>query len=266
MYLLLISLSAIYISLNVLIKIFGPTLIFPYRGSSYQENDFPLRVEAADSNRIALRYEPITNASHLILYHHGNGEDLGHLSSPLPIFHDLGLSVLTYDYPGYGRSSGKPSEASVLAAAEAAYRWAVTSGGWSPDQLIQYGRSIGGGPALHLATFDEPPAGVILEAPFLSVFRVVTRIPALVRDPFPNQRTIRLLNSPLLIIHGTRDQIVPFDHGTKLFQIANPPKRHLWVENGGHNNLMSQHHAAVKGAIADFLRLINDARTSTIEP
>jgi fermentation-respiration switch protein FrsA (DUF1100 family) len=144
--------------------------------------------------------------------------------------------VFAYDYPGYGLSDGTPSEGGIYAANAAALLHLTGKLGVPANRLVLYGRSLGGGPAVDLAS-KEPVAGLILESTFTSVFRVMTRWALLPGDQFKNARKIPQITCPLLIMHGTDDRVIPFHHGKKLFDAAHGPKRHLWVQWAGHNNL-----------------------------
>lgn len=258
---ILIGLAGIYLAANVLFHFFATPLMFPYSGSSYRAETFPDRVVSTTGDSIAIRYEPGPAPRFLVIYHHGNGEDIGHLDSRLGIFHDLELAVLAYDFPGYGQSTGRPTEAGVYAAAEAAQRYATDSLGWAPDRLIQYGRSLGGGPALYLATTSPiPPAGVILECTFRSIRRVVTQIPLLVPDRFPNQNRIRSIRSPLFILHGQADTIVPVHHGQTLLDLAPDPKSGWFPTIAGHNNLFETAPDELRQELETFLRTLHSPK------
>jgi abhydrolase domain-containing protein 17 len=98
------------------------------------------------------------------------------------------------------------------------------------------GRSVGSGPAVRIAA-SRPVAALILQSPFLSAFRVLTRIPILPFDKFPNYKEIGRVRCPVLIIHGTSDSVIPIWHGQKLFALANQPKQFLAVQGADHNDL-----------------------------
>ncbi|MEQ9550896.1 MAG: alpha/beta hydrolase [Coleofasciculus sp. G3-WIS-01] len=108
--------------------------------------------------------------------------------------------------------------------------------GVPPEQIIAYGRSVGGGSAVDLAA-RHPLAGLILESSFTSAFRVVLPIPILPFDKFPNLDKITQVNCPVLVIHGTADGTIPLSHGKRLFAAAPEPKRSFWVEGASHNDL-----------------------------
>jgi abhydrolase domain-containing protein 17 len=116
-----------------------------------------------------------------------------------------------------------PSEKNAYQDIESAYHYLTEKLDISADKIIAYGRSVGGGSAVNLAV-NHPLAGLILESSFTSAFRVVIPFPILPFDKFPNLQKITKINIPILIIHGTDDQVIPLKHGKKLFEAANDPK------------------------------------------
>ncbi|MEA5518366.1 alpha/beta hydrolase [Limnoraphis robusta] len=149
----------------------------------------------------------------------------------------MGFSVLAYDYPGYGMSTGKPTVKGTYHAINAAYDYLTQTLNRPPHNIIVYGRSVGGGPSVDLAS-RQPVGGLILESSFVSIFRVVTRIPLFSFDKFPNLAKIQQVRSPVLILHGNHDQVIPFWHGQQLYAKANQPKIAFWVEGADHNDLL----------------------------
>lgn len=186
--------------------------------------------------KIAARYLPQPDAAYTLLYSHGNAEDLGQQAATLEHLHRLGFAVFAYDYPGYGLSQGKATVGNAERAIVAAYDYLTQVAQVPPQQIIVYGRSVGGGPSLYLAS-QHPVGGVILESTFVSIFRVVTHIPILPFDKFPNLARLRRVQVPILILHGTQDEVIPLWHGQALFNAAAEPKQALWVEGAGHNDL-----------------------------
>jgi hypothetical protein len=245
--LLLVVAVAGYISLIVL-ALTSDSIIFQPQPSSYTDASLnatlahispPGQLLHLDSGgqKITALYLPNPNARFTLLFSHGNAEDLADIMFFLQKFYDAGFSVMAYDYRGYGTSKGKPTESGVYDDANAAYDY-LTQQLHVPDhQVIAMGRSLGCGAAIHLAA-RRPVAGLIVEAPFLSAFRVLTRVRLLPWDKFNNLHEIRHVHVPVLIIHGRADQIVPFWHGEKLFQIANQPKTFLPIDGAGHNDVM----------------------------
>jgi hypothetical protein len=193
-----------------------------------------------------------------VLYCHGNAGNLSDRQQQIRAWQQVcNASVLIFDYPGYGRSSGKPSEATCYAAARAAYDWLVTEGKTPPRRLILYGGSLGGAVASELALAKDH-AALVLVSPFTSVPDMAQRMfpyfPArwLVRTKFDNHARLKEYRGPLFIAHGTADEIVPFDQGEALFAASpSPVKQFLPVTGGTHNGLqMGGVYAAVKTFLA----------------
>ena len=168
---------------------------------------------------------------------HGNAEDaLGTLWA-LAELANYGYTVASVDYPGYGLSDGSPDEEGCYRNVHRLYDWLVEMRGFKPEEIIIDGFSIGTGPATELAA-TRPCGGLILEAPFLSAPRVVTRVRILPVDPFPNLKRIGDVKCRVLLLHGTNDSIIPYSQGEALFELANEPKRFVTVDGGDHNTLV----------------------------
>ena len=189
----------------------------------------------AGNDEIAVLHLPNPAARFTIWFFHGNAEDLGDLEPFLLGLRDQGYAVFAIDYPGYGLSTGRPTEASVYAAARAARVHLRDVLRVAPERTLIHGRSLGGGPATQMAV-EEKPAGLILQSTFVSVYRVVTRWPLLPFDQFRNLGKIGRVGCPVLVMHGRNDEVIPFRHGEALFAAAREPKRSLWVAGAGHNN------------------------------
>lgn len=237
---ILVALLLSYLGLGLIALLFANALIFPAPRASYGSETGLLRIPLdGRSEYFVARHLRNPDADKVIFYHGGNGEDLGTTAPRIQGLHDRGYSVFAWDYPGYGLSPGRPSQAAVLAGAEAGWHYLVEELGYRPDQIILYGRSLGGGPAVYLAS-TRKARGMILESTFTSTFRVLTRIRILPWDVFDNLAAIPRVQCPVLFVHGTRDFVVPFRHGPKLWKIAPEPKAHLWIDGGGHNNLVEE--------------------------
>lgn len=252
---ILASLAFIYISLGVFAYFFADRLIFQPQPSSYQQTPDLLKLRTADDVNIAAVHLPNPVATYTILYSHGNGEDLGDVRPALEEIRNIGFAVFAYDYRGYGTSEGTPSEQGAYKDIDAAYAYLTQQLKIPPDRIILYGRSVGSGPSVDLAT-RQPSAGLILESPFTSTFVVMTRIPLYPFDRFPNLSKISSVRVPVLILHGTNDRTIPLSHGKRLFQAANEPKRSLWVEGADHNDVMLIAGAQYPKALREFTQLI----------
>jgi pimeloyl-ACP methyl ester carboxylesterase len=235
--LLLIALGLAYLSGVIYAANFADKMIFPHVPASYVDGPNTFKLKASDGESITATYLEAPGATRLLLYSHGNGVDIGMIRDYLKTFQAAGISVLAYDYPGYGTSSGKPSEHGVYAAADAAYHHAIQTLHFSPEQITLYGRSLGSGPSCWLAE-RYPIDRLILDGAFSSTFRVMTRVKLLPWDKFDNLKRLRKsITCPTLIIHGVDDQTVPFEHAKQNWAALKGDKQKLWVEGAGHNNV-----------------------------
>lgn len=260
--LVLIALGA-YALVALFALIAAERMIFQPPPPSYASGAFPLNIIPLGSgDSLAVVYLPNERARYTILYSHGNAEDLGHTLPSLQALFHLGFGVISYDYRGYGASAtGPPTARKAIQDAEAVYQYAIGYLNLSPERLIFYGTSVGSGPAVHLAAVHRP-AGLILQSAFTSTFRVITRVRLLPFDRFPNLIRLRDVRCPVLIIHGTRDFIVPWSHGKRLFSEAAEPKQALWVEGAGHNDVLQVGGPGYAAALAKFVDLLEEGRTA----
>ncbi len=216
----------------------GDGMMFQPPAPSYREGRMPIvHVRTVDGASIAMMHLPNPNASLTLLYSHGNAEDIGQLAPVLAELRDAGYAVLAYDYRGYGLSTGgPPSTRGAVRDAEAVYRHAIDSLKIPSNRLVLYGRSVGSGPATDVAA-RFPVGGLVIESGFVSAFRVLTRATLLPFDRFPNERSIARVRAPVLVMHGTDDEVIGFWHGPRLFAAARGPRLALWVEGAHHNDV-----------------------------
>src|SRR5262245_1674034 len=212
----------LYLIFAVYALFFSDSAIFLPHPSSYRDTPDILKIRSANGNAISALYLPHASAQYTLLVSHGNAEDLGDDREWLWDLRRAGFSVLAYDYQGYGTSQGKPTEKTAYDDELAAYEYLTGDLKTSPDHIIIYGRSLGSAPAGHLAA-RRPAAALILPSPFVSAFRVLTRVPLLPFDKFPNYKDIARVRCPILIIHGANDSVIPLWHGQRLFDVANQP-------------------------------------------
>jgi fermentation-respiration switch protein FrsA (DUF1100 family) len=226
----------LYVSLLAIGCFLSDRIIFQPRPSSYRDGPEFLKLKAEDGNTITAVYVHNPTAKFTILLSHGNAEDLGDDRDWHEQLREAGFSVFAYDYEGYGTSEGTPTEGRAYQDEMAAYSYLVATLKTPPDRIIAFGKSVGTGPATYIAA-REPVAGLILQSPFTSTFRVMTHFAILPVDRFPNYKIIRTVHCPVLIIHGTVDSVIPFWHGKELYELANEPKSYLWVDGANHNDL-----------------------------
>ncbi|KAJ8549968.1 hypothetical protein K7X08_033675 [Anisodus acutangulus] len=174
-----------------------------------------------------------------VLYSHGNAADLGQMYD---LFTELSLhlrvNLMGYDYSGYGQSTGKPSEQNTYADIEAAYKCLEETYGVKEEDIILYGQSVGSGPTLDLASRLSRLRSVVLHSPILSGVRVLHPVKKTYWfDIYKNIDKIPLVECPVLIIHGTADDVVDCSHGKQLFDLCKQKYDPLWVEGGNHCDL-----------------------------
>lgn len=215
---------------------FADRLIFFPPKSSYVDSSNIIKLTTKDNAKISAVYLPNEKSKYVILFSHGNAEDLGHVMFFLRDLHAQGFAVFAYDYHGYGTSEGRPDEARAYNDINAAYNYLVNNLKIAPQHIIVFGRSVGAAMAIDLAV-RKPVAGLIIESAFVTAFRVITRVPIFPFDKFNNLKKIKQLHCPVLVIHAVNDTLVPFWHGQKLYSAIKTPKQYLWVKNANHNDL-----------------------------
>jgi fermentation-respiration switch protein FrsA (DUF1100 family) len=236
---------------------FADYMVFPAPRPSYAVTAPDLiRLPLTGGGEVVALWLPAPNAKTAILYFHGNAQDLGTVRTRLEYIRaNSGCSVLAVDYPGYGLSEGKPSEEGTLRSADAAYGYIHGVRGFSPENIVIWGSSLGSGPSVDLAS-RRHVKGVILEAPFTSTFRTVTKVKIVPIDRFDNLSKIDRVQSPLLVIHGDRDSVVPFEQGKDLVAAAvNAPVRRFVPVLGAEHNLETDD-AQVAVMRAEILKII----------
>lgn len=214
-------------------------IIFQPPKADYQDNGQIIKIPIDNTKKISALYFSNPKATITILYSHGNAEDLGTLVPILIQFRDQGYNILAYDYQGYGTSNGKPSEKNTYQDILAAYHYLTNTLNTSPDNIVVYGRSLGTGPSVYLAS-KVPVKGLILVSPFVSAYRVQIKFPIIPFDKYPNLKTISTLTVPLLVIHGTQDTLIPLWHGKKIANNAKGPTQTLWIKGANHNDPIQQ--------------------------
>ncbi len=196
-------------------------------------------LQTSDGVHISAWYIPSPKARGFLVFCHGNAGNISHRLDSIRLFHEMDLSVLIFDYRGYGKSEGEPSEKGMYLDVEAAYDFLVNVKGAAPSRIIVFGRSLGSAVAAELA-MRRTAGALIIESGFTSV-------PDLGRKFFPHMPVklisrfhyatidkVGRLHLPKLFIHSPDDEIVPYAHGKSLFAAATEPKEFLTI-HGDHN-------------------------------
>jgi uncharacterized protein len=197
-----------------------------------------LRLRTEDGESLAAWRIPPAPGRPLILYFHGNAGGLDLRVERFQAMAKAGMGVLAIEYRGYASSTGRPSERGLKLDGEATYAAAIESG-VEPQRIVAFGESLGSGVAVAIAARHTIGA-LVLDSPYSSIADVAAAaywfvpVRALLRDPFHNDMLIAKVSAPTLMVHGTKDPVVPIRFGEKLFALANPPKTFWRVEGAGH--------------------------------
>jgi fermentation-respiration switch protein FrsA (DUF1100 family) len=246
MILVLVLIVLILILMNAWMYIQQPRMIFfPFdgisstpasRGLKYEE----VRLRTSDGLHLQGWYIPAQGADKVLLFFHGNAGNISHRGDSMALFHRLGLNVFIFDYRGYGQSEGAPSEEGLYQDGLAAWKYLTEVRGFAGNDVILFGRSLGGAVATRLAARMQP-GGLILESTFSSardmadeVLPVISRLVYL-RYGFNTVARIRKVHSPVLVLHSPNDEIIPYGQGRKVFSAANDP-RSFFEMRGDHNS------------------------------
>lgn len=254
-----------YIALLTLVSVFQSHLIyFPSKDMRFSPKNMGLEYEnvkflSHDNIELFGWYIPSKDANMTLLYMHGNGGNISNRLDSIKIFNSLGLNIFIWDYRGYGYSGGSATEQNTYDDAMRAWEYLVNEKGLKAEDIIIFGRSLGGAIAANLASKVKPKA-VILESTMTSVKDMASDIYPFVPSPFIHFKyeTIEYLkniNSPLLVIHSQNDDIIPFEHGEKIFELANEPKGFVKIR-GSHNRGFLNSKEVYIWALAKFFKEI----------
>ena len=216
--------------------------------------------EAPDGTKLHGWYAPHEQPRAVLLFAHGNGGNVTHRFDIVKQLHDrLGVSVMIFDYRGYGRSEGSPDEAGILADARAARAWLAQRAAVPESQIVLMGESLGGGVAVDLAARDGA-RGLILDSTFSSLPDVAAihypwaPVKLLMRTRLDSRAKIPDYHGPLLQSHGSADTIIPIELGRRLFEAANEPKQFVVIPGADHNDMRSD---LLYRSVDEFLNRLN---------
>jgi hypothetical protein len=226
-------------------------------GFSFEDATF----HSADGTRLHGWYVHHENPQAVILFSHGNAGNLSHRAAIVGrLNRQLRASVLIFDYRGYGKSEGSPTEQGIVADARAARRWLAERAGVQEREIVLLGRSLGAGVAVDLAARDGARA-VVLQNAFPSLPDVAAEhywwlpVRLLMRNRLDSLSIIDQYHGPLLQSHGTADRVVLYALGRKLFEAANEPKQFIDLPGLGHNDI---HPDSYYRALDDYLSDLPD--------
>ncbi|MBW8035529.1 MAG: alpha/beta hydrolase [Planctomycetes bacterium] len=239
----------------------------PVRNVPYTPTDMDLIYEkvalkTADGLKIAAWFIPCEKAKMTVLFCHGNGGNMAHRLDTINILNELGLNCLIFDYRGYGDSQGKTTENGTYLDAQAAWKWLTHKKGIKAEQIIIFGRSLGGSVAANLAA-RTIPAGLILESAFTSFPAIGAKyypylpVKLFAAFSYNTVESLKKINCPLLVMHSKRDEIVPYEFGPQIYEAANEPKEFVEIL-GCHNDGFLFSGQTYRNAWANWLESIHE--------
>ena len=258
--------ASLYLLLVMMVYLLQGRMVFlphlPGRVLTASPDDIGLDYEdvslvTSDNEKLHGWYIPAAEPTGVVLFFHGNAGNISHRLDSVEVFHELNLDVLIIDYRGYGESTGKTSEQGTYLDAQSAWEYLVGTRGIAADQIVIFGRSLGGAVASWLAARVTPGA-VILESCFTSgpdmADRLYPFLPVrwITRLKYPVIDNVKHFSSPLLVIHSQQDEIIPFDMGQSIFATAPAPKDFLEI-TGDHNGGFLLNRYGYLTAIGKFL-------------
>jgi fermentation-respiration switch protein FrsA (DUF1100 family) len=235
-----------YLALAAVLYVMQPKfLYYPVREVSGTPAELGLDFEdvvfkSADGLDLSGWYIPAKSSKLTLLFCHGNGGNIGHRLDSIDIFHNLGLNCFIFDYRGYGDSRGKPSEEGTYLDAMAAYKWLTEERKTPAEDIVVFGRSLGGSIAAQLASKVEASA-LVVESAFTSYVDIGKEyypympVRWFARFGYRTIDYIRDVRCPVMLIYSSSDEIVPFKFGLQLYEAANEPKEFIEIF-GGHND------------------------------
>jgi uncharacterized protein len=241
---------AAYFGNRLFMYIPDPTRICPAEAGLSGVGEIEINV--GDGIMLVAWHAPASEGQPTILYFHGNGANAANRAPKIETMRESGFGVFYLNNRGYGGSSGRPTEANNVTDAIAAYDHLIGLG-VPASSIVAYGESLGSGQAVRLAA-KRTVAAVVLEAPLTSTVDVgrITYfwlpLSLLITDKYDNERNIRLVTAPVLILHGEQDAVIPMEMGLRVYRAANEPKRIELFPHGNHDDLFD--HGAWRRTLA----------------
>jgi len=247
-------------------------LYSPVREVPYNPADIGLAFEKVvfeteDGLKLSAWFIPAEKAELTVLFCHGNGGNMTHRLDTINILNELGLNCFIFDYRGYGSSQGKPSERGTYLDVEAAYKWLTEKKKIPSQNIILFGRSLGGSIAAYLATRVEAK-GLIVESSFTSYVDMGRKfypyMPVRLAAAYSYKTIdyVRQVHRPIMIIHSRNDEVIPFEFGLRLYDVANEPKEFVEIF-GTHNDGFLFSGETYRKAWSNWLEFLKEYKPAT---
>ena len=269
---MLISIAVVlfitYLGLGVALYLMQPQFLYsPLREVPYTPDELGLDFEdvvfqSSDGLKLTGWYVPAGNSKLTVLFCHGNGGNMMHRLDSINILYNLGLNCFIFDYRGYGKSEGKPSEEGTYLDARAAYEWLIDEKRLSPNNIIIFGRSLGGTIAAQLASKVEAKS-LIVESAFTSYIDIGKKfypympVRWFARFNYNTLDYIKAVHCPVMIIHSRNDEVVPFEFGLELYESSNEPNKFVEIF-GSHNDGFLVSSEIYKKAWLNWLKFLEE--------
>lgn len=222
-------------------------------GLAYREAE----LNTSDGCRLHGWWIPNVRARGSLIFCHGNAGNISHRLESIRVFHQLGLNVLIFDYRGFGRSSGRPSEKGTYLDAVAAYEYLTRDLKIPPEEIVIFGRSLGGAVAVELAR-RKKAAALICESTFTSAEDMgrfmypYLPVKFLISNKYDSVSKVGELTLPKLFLHSRRDDVVPYEQGERLYRGAAAPKKFTEIL-GGHGDGFLETGELYRRTLEEFL-------------
>ena len=258
---IIIGIIVIYSCLLVILFIFQRNLMYHPQENNYFGDKLEVEIEKVNIttidniNLLGWFHKKDLNKFKTIIYFHGNAGTLDNRIHKLNHFKNMKVNFLIIAWRGFSGNQGSPSEKGLYIDGQSAVNW-ILKQGVLEENIILYGESLGTGIATEIAQ-HKSFAGIILETPFTSMINAAKEfypyIPVnlLLKDKYENFKKIKNINSPILIMHGEKDTIVPFSMGEKMYQLANEPKYFYFTKHDDH---MMVYNEPMLKTLKDFIK------------
>lgn len=263
-----------YVTLAVVLFFMQSTFLYkPVREVPYTPEDIGLdfenvALETADSVKLNAWYIPAKDAKMTMLFCHGNGGNIMHRLDSINLFNKLGLNCFIFDYRGYGQSEGKITEEGTYIDTLTAYKWLMQIKNIPPEEIIVFGRSIGGSVAAHLAS-QVKAGSLVVESCFTSYIdmgkKLYPYMPVrwFAKFDYNTIDCLKKVRCPAMIIHSRGDEIVPFEFGLELYEAANEPKGFVEI-TGNHNEGFLVSGEIYTGAWKKWIKFLSDRKQQAV--
>ena len=261
---LILIIFFVYTLILVILYLYQRNLLYHPNENNYSDDNISVdikKVRITTSDNVELvgwYHEKNLKDYKTLIFFHGNAGSLDNRIYKINHFQNMNINFLIIAWRGFSGNSGKPSEQALYEDGKSAIKWLIKKGVKEKD-LILYGESLGTGVAVDLAQ-NKSYAGIILETPFTSMVdaakNVYPYIPVglLLKDKYENDKKIKKINIPVLVMHGEEDQIVPFKMGKKIFEMANKPKYSYFTKYDDH---MMEFDEKLVFALNSFIESLN---------